>query len=107
MSISRITRLTTLFTQALSPLCLEILDESPKHARSMTAETHLHILLVSSHFQDQSRVQRHKSVYAQLTPEFEQGLHAVTLNLFTPEEWSARQAQKLHSPACQGHHHDD
>lgn len=104
MTTSRIDRLTHLFTEKFSPSHLDIVDESPHHGASLGDATHLHILLISSHFSNKSRVQRHQQVYTLLSPEMEQGLHAITLNLFTPDEWAARQGQKLGSPVCQGHH---
>jgi BolA protein len=79
-------------TQAFSPLRLEITDESSRHAghaeRNGLAEgeTHYHILLVSPVWRGQSRVARSRAVHATLDSEFQDGLHALSLTLRTPEE---------------------
>ncbi|OYV28169.1 MAG: hypothetical protein B7Z81_16005 [Acidocella sp. 20-61-6] len=89
---TRETRMHTVLTQAYSPLRLEITDESARHSghaeRNGLAggETHYHILLVSAGWRGQSRVARSRAVHATLDSEFQDGLHALSLTLWTPEE---------------------
>ena len=51
-------------------------------------ETHYDVLLVSAAFRDRSRVERARAVHDVLRAEFSAGLHAITLTLRTPEEYS-------------------
>lgn len=51
-------------------------------------ETDFAIHLVSESFKGKTAIARHRMVNALLKPEFdEQGLHALSLRLKTPEEW--------------------
>lgn len=76
-------------------------DESHKHAGRKGQESHFKILLVSPSFAGQSRVQRQRRINELLKEEFEQGLHALSMRLLTPEE-HAKQTEAFQSPDCQG-----
>ena len=84
------TAIRTKLTDALSPLVLEIVDESAKHAGHVGArpggQTHFRLLVVSSAFEDLPRLARQRKVYGLLEKEFSAGLHALTLRAMTPEE---------------------
>jgi BolA protein len=77
-------------TGALSPVMLEIVDESAKHAGHAGArpgeQTHFRLMVVSSAFENLSRVARQRKVYGLLEGEFSAGLHALSLRALTPEE---------------------
>jgi BolA protein len=77
-------------THALSPVVLEIVDESAKHAGHAGArpgeQTHFRLTVVSSAFEDLSRVARQRKIYGLLEEEFSAGLHALSLRALTPEE---------------------
>ena len=53
-------------------------------------ETHYRVLMVSGDFRGQSRLARSRRVHAALGGEFAAGLHALSLNLRTPEEHAAQ-----------------
>jgi BolA protein len=76
--------------ERLSPVDFELFDESSRHAGHAGArpggETHYKLRLVSAAFGGLSRVARQRLVYATLAPEFEAGLHALSLDLKTPSE---------------------
>lgn len=80
----------TKLTDALSPILLEIVDESALHAGHAGArpggQTHFRLLIVSSAFKDLPRVARQRKVYGLLEKEFSAGLHALSLQAMTPEE---------------------
>ncbi len=82
----------TKLTMALSPVLLEIVDESSKHAGHAGArpgeQTHFRLTVVSSAFEDLSRVARQRKVYSLLGEEFSGGLHALALRALTPDEAS-------------------
>ena len=75
---------------ALSPVLLEIVDESAKHAGHAGArpggQTHFAVKIVSSNFEGLSRVERQRKVYGLLEPQFAAGLHALALKTMTPDE---------------------
>ena len=76
--------------EALSPLSLDIVDQSTAHAGHAGAraggETHYDMRIVSVAFEGLSRVARQRLVYDQLKAEFDAGLHALSLTLRTPSE---------------------
>ena len=69
--------------QAFAPSELEILDDSHKHAGHSGArpegETHYTVRIVSAAFAGQTRVAMQRAVLAALQPEFETGLHALSI----------------------------
>ncbi|KAG0265014.1 hypothetical protein BG011_005581 [Mortierella polycephala] len=79
-------------TEILKPESLEIINDSSKHAhhsamRGVTSkETHFRVNVVSEAFAGKSTMQRHRLVYGALKKDFDDGLHALSLNTKTPEE---------------------
>ena len=77
-------------TAALSPDHLEVIDNSAKHAGHGGArpegESHFAVIVVSSAFEGQNRVQRQRMVYAALADEMANDIHALELKTLTPEE---------------------
>lgn len=81
-------------TAVLNPLRLEIVDESARHAGhagiqwhgGTGGETHFRLTIVSPMFEGQSRVARHRMVYAALAHELAHGVHAIAMTTLTPEE---------------------
>ena len=76
-------RIRDILTEAFSPSTLEILDDSHKHAGHAGArpegETHYTIKITSPKFEGQSRVATQRAILAALKPEFETGLHALSI----------------------------
>lgn len=85
-------RLRAKLEAALSPLALDIEDESAKHAGHAGAreggETHYRIRIVSESFAGLSRVQRQRKVYAAVAEELAERVHALSLVTLTPGEAS-------------------
>lgn len=78
-------------TQALSPVSLEIINESHLHAGHQesfdgSGETHLRIKVVAEIFSGMSRVDRHRRINALVQEEIEQGLHAIAIEAKSPSE---------------------
>ncbi|WP_370978342.1 BolA family protein [Agaribacterium sp. ZY112] len=84
----------------LTPTHMLIENESHMHSGPAT-ESHFKLTCVSLAFEGLNRVKRHQKVYALLGAEFDQGLHALALHLFSPEEWALKQTVPA-SPTCQG-----
>lgn len=100
MSIA--THIHTKITQALTPEALEVINESNRHAVAPGSETHFKLVIVSAQFTSQNRIQRHRIVNELLAEELQQGIHALSLKLYTPSEWNEREGQVTKSPPCMG-----
>lgn len=85
----------------LSPLHLDILNESHMHAGPAT-ESHFKLVVVSAEFDGKRPVARHQRVYQLLAEELAGPVHALALHLYSPQEW--QNATVLPSPQCQGGH---
>lgn len=76
-------RIRDILTEVFSPSALDVIDDSHKHAGHAGArpegETHYTIKIVSSEFEGQSRVATQRAILAALKPEFETGLHALSI----------------------------
>lgn len=94
--------------QSLEPDFFELVNEShnhsaPKNSISKNNETHFKLLLVSESFQGLNRVQRQRKIYELLSDELKNGVHALTMRLLTPEEYSSEKESKAFtSPNCHG-----
>ncbi|CAM2995896.1 BolA family protein [Legionella worsleiensis] len=98
--MSRRTNIETLLSKEFSPLFLSVEDESKNHHVPEGAETHFKVIMVSSRFNESTRIARHRMVNQLLKHEFDSGLHALSMHLYTELEWSQKQSPVLKSPAC-------
>jgi BolA family transcriptional regulator, general stress-responsive regulator len=77
-------------TERLSPIRLEISDESYRHAGHEGArpegETHFSITIVSAAFIGRSRVDRQRLIYQTLANELATRVHALSLTTLAPNE---------------------
>ncbi len=53
----------------------------------MPHESHFRVEIVSSCFKDKPRLLRHRIVYQALESVFLQGVHALAISAYTPEEY--------------------
>ena len=89
---NRVERMKATLEAAFQPSVLEIEDESRRHANHAgrqglpAGETHYKVAMVSTNFAGLSRVARQRAVNEALAEEFSTGMHALSLNLRTPEE---------------------
>lgn len=86
----RLDQIQAALAEALSPLHMEIVDESHKHAGHAGAAAgggHFRALLVSRRFEGLSRMARQRLVYQVLDPWMGNQIHAFSMRTFTPEEW--------------------
>jgi BolA family transcriptional regulator, general stress-responsive regulator len=98
--MSRKERIEEQLNLNLSPAFLNVEDESGNHHVPEGAQTHFKVTAVSAQFKELSRVARHRLVNDLLKAEFATGLHALSLHLYTAEEWELKQGNVLKSPAC-------
>ena len=78
---------------------LEVINESHMHSGPNT-ETHFKVVLVSEEFKDVKLVQRHRKINELLKYELENGVHALSLHLFTTDEWQEKDEYVKDSPPC-------
>ncbi len=88
--------------EALAPSHLEVVDESHMHSVPEGAQSHFKVTVVSSQFEAMPLVKRHRLVNQALAQEFAEGLHALALHTFTPEEWFDKGGRSPDSPPCMG-----
>ncbi|MEO1549548.1 MAG: BolA family protein [Pseudomonadota bacterium] len=83
--MSRSQRMEAHLRTAFAPEHLAIIDESEDHRGHggwrEGGETHYRVEIRSQAFNGQSRVARQRAVNAALAPEFEAGLHALSLSV--------------------------
>lgn len=80
---------------------INIENESHMHSGPAT-DTHFKVTLVSDDFAKKRLVQRHQMVYGLLQQEMQNPIHALSMHLFTQEEWLARNGEVMPSPKCMG-----
>jgi BolA protein len=77
-------------TDALTPVSLEIIDESEKHRGHAGyrdgGESHFHVKIVSDIFAGKNRVARQRLVMSALRDELKEKIHALSMETKTPEE---------------------
>ena len=66
--------------EALDPVHLDVLDETPMHNVPPGTESHFRLLVVSTAFEGKPLVQRHRAVYQVLAKEKEESIHALALD---------------------------
>lgn len=90
---SRFERMEKALKAAFAPQEISIVDDSARHAGHAGArpggETHYNVRIVSGRFNGLSRVARQRAVMDALAAEFAGGLHALSMDLKTPEEVDA------------------
>lgn len=78
-----------LIAEKLSPVRLELIDDSAAHAGHVGARTgggHYFVTVVSAAFEGKSMVQRHQLIYQALGDLMKQEIHALGINALTPSE---------------------
>lgn len=94
-------RIHSKLSESFAPVHLEVLNESYMHAVPAGSETHFKVVLAADAFLGKRQVQRHQAVYACLSDELKNGVHALALHTFSPEEWEVSLAVPA-SPRCMG-----
>jgi len=87
---------------ALSPVHLDIINESNNHNVPANSETHFKVIVVSNAFIDNSLVQRHRIINKLLADQLAGPVHALSLHTHTETEWSDKGGLVPDSPPCRG-----
>jgi stress-induced morphogen len=88
--------------QAFAPSVLDVINESGNHSVPVGSETHFKVVIVSEAFAGQSLVARHRAVNQVLAEQLRGGVHALSIQALTPEQWSERGGVVPASPPCLG-----
>ncbi len=84
-----------------TPAELQVLNESHMHSGPAT-ESHFKVVVVSSSFEGQSLVKRHRAVNSAAKEQLDAGLHALSIVALTPSQWTGRGGSVPASPDCGG-----
>ncbi|XP_022910634.1 bolA-like protein DDB_G0274169 [Onthophagus taurus] len=84
-----------------APKHLEVINESPMHNVPKGSESHFKVLVVSEKFMNVPLIMRHRMVNDALREELTQGLHALSIQAKTPDQWKPSDVVEP-SPNCRG-----
>jgi BolA protein len=88
---------------AFSPLHLDVINESNNHNVPPGSESHFKVTIVSSDFEDERLIKRHRAVNSVLAEELAEKIHALALHTYTEKEWHDYYAENTPlSPNCLG-----
>ena len=84
----RVEKIRQALTARLTPLSLEIRDDSAKHAGHAGAREggHFSVTVVSDRFAGCTRMQRHQLVYEAVSELLRTDIHALSIQARTPQE---------------------
>lgn len=85
----------------LSPVFLQVDNESHMHSVPANSETHFKVVVVADTFEGLRAVQCHQRVYGLLSEELQSGVHALAIHAYTPQDWANRTEAPV-SPECIG-----
>ena len=81
---------------------LEVINESNNHNVPPGSESHFKVVIVSSAFEGQSLIARHRTINKILENELKNQIHALALHTYTESEWRERHGEAPMSPPCRG-----
>ena len=87
--------------KAFSPNHLEVINESASHNVPAGSESHFKVIISADFFRNKSAVKRHQAIYAELSEELRNPIHALSLHVYSEEEWKTLDAIPV-SPKCLG-----
>ena len=100
--MSRQQQIQDIICDAIDTTHIDVINESHMHSVPPNSETHFKLVLVSNDFDGKRKVARHQVIYGLLGGMMNEGLHALAIHAYTPEEWQDAQAQFPASPNCMG-----
>lgn len=89
-------------SDSLTPMHLEVANESHMHNVPPGSESHFKVTIVSERFQGKMLVNRHRMINEVLAEELRGQVHALALHTMTPDEWFEAGGQAPDSPPCLG-----
>lgn len=92
----------TRLTESFDPVHLEVINESSGHNVPPGSESHFKVVMASEAFAGKNRVARQRAINKLLADLLAGPVHALTMQLHTPEQWQASGGKTHASPACMG-----
>jgi BolA protein len=87
---------------AFAPVELQVINESFMHNVPAGSESHFKVILVSETLEGKQLLARHRSIQGVLSDELAGLVHALSIEAYTPQEWSDRGGVVSPSPLCLG-----
>lgn len=94
--------ITQKLNKEFEPIHLDVINESFMHNVPKGSETHFKVVVVSENFHDKPLIQRHRMVMDILKQELETGVHALSIQAKTPQQWESSGKLVTKSPPCLG-----
>lgn len=94
--------LTDKLSAKFTPHFLVVENESHMHSSGKGADSHFKVVIVSDKFNGMRQVARHREIYQLFAEELQNGIHALALHTYTPDEWRAMDGAFPASPNCVG-----
>lgn len=83
-------------TEALTPVRIEVIDESALHAGHAGArpqgESHFRLIIIAGMFNDRGRLERQRMIYQALGDLMRTDIHALSIKALTPDEADDQQS---------------
>ena len=95
-------QITQTLHDALHPAHLDVINESGMHNVPKGSETHFKVIAVSDRFTGKSLVSRHRMINELLADQLSGGVHALSLQTISPDEWQESGGATFDSPLCRG-----
>lgn len=95
-------QINDIVVEALSPIRLDVVNESHMHNVPPGSESHFKLVVVSEDFIDKNLVARHRTINKLLAKQLQGGVHALSMHTYTPAEWQDRGGEVPQSPPCMG-----
>ena len=89
-------------SMSLKPSHLDVINESGMHNVPKGSETHFKVIAVSDRFDGKTLVLRHRMINELLADQLASGVHALSMQTMTPDEWQATSGATYDSPLCRG-----
>lgn len=88
-------------TAGLKLEILDVINESHMHSGTRM-DTHFKLVAVSDDFLGKRLIQRHQAIFALLGDLMQNPIHALSMHLYTQDEWQKRAGEVPLSPKCLG-----
>ena len=98
--MSRKERIEEILIAQFSPTYLNVEDESHQHHVPKDAQTHFKITMAADEFTPLGRIDRHRLINKLLKNDFDNGMHALSMYLYSPHEWELKRESVPNSPSC-------
>ena len=81
---------------------LDVINESSNHSVPPGSESHFRVVVVSSEFEDEKLIARHRKINDLLADLLASEIHALALHTYTKQEWQRKHGDAPMSPPCVG-----